>query len=757
MSPSSLPASRSSQRSRRSSSSSSGDGVGRTSRRQRRADRRADGRRSFLWRWRRGFFALGVLFVLAIAGAGYLFTQVSLPPSEPPLLQTSFMCASEVTTGCNSDNSLAQFSGGVDRVNVTYEQLPPEIINAVLATEDRDFFKHGGVDPVGIARAFVANIRNEEITQGGSTITQQYVKQTFLTNEQSFSRKAKEAALAVKIERELSKQEILTRYLNLIYMGRGAYGVQAASQAYFNKDVGDLTLAEAAYLAGVIRGPELADANLPETNPKKAAQFAEAQLQRSKSLGSMLDAGFIDQGSYDAAMADDWSSVVERNDRTGNFGRVERADIGTEYFVDYVKNWLVSSGNFTDGEIFGGGLRIYTTLDLTHQEQAYEAVTSTLTQPDDPAGSLVSIDGAGHVVAMMGGTDYATSEVNLAAGTAGGGSGRQPGSSFKPIVLAEALSQGIPLSTVFDAPAKKTFENINGTTEDWVVANYADAGLGQLNLVEATKKSSNTAYAQLMLDVGPDNVVALAERMGVATPLEPNPSLVLGTSGVSVLDMASAYSTLANSGEHIAATTVTRVTDAKGTVLYEAPGTRERIIPEDIAKEVNWTLNQVIDSGTGTSAQFGQPAAGKTGTTEGYRDAWFVGYTCELTAAVWMGYPGADAEGPQFMTDVHGIKVTGGSFPAEIWRKYMAKATEGLESCPFDKPTLAPASTGTSLPDWDSSSSSTTTTTTDSSSTSTTERTGPTTTTSPPTTPPTSAPTTTTTEPPETTTTTEPP
>ncbi len=729
------------------------DHRGRGSRRERRAARKASGRRTFLWRWRRGFFALGLVLILAVAGAAYLFTQVSLPPSEPPLLQTTYMCSAEVLSGCGADNSLAQFSGGVDRETVTYEELTPEVINAVLATEDRDFFKHGGVDPVGIARAFAANVRNEEITQGGSTITQQYVKQTFLTNEQSLSRKAKEAALAVKIERELSKQEILTRYLNLIYFGRGAYGVQAASRAYFGKEIDQVTLPEAAYLAGLIRGPELADANLPDDNPKKAAQKAEAELQRSKALGSMLEAAFIDQAGYDAAMADDWSSVLPRSESTGNFGTVARTDIGTEYFVDYVKSWLVSSGKFTDGEIYGGGLRVYTTLDLGKQEMAYDAVTSVLDRPDDPAGSLVSVDSRGHVVAMMGGTDYSTSQVNLAVGVEGGGGGRQPGSSFKPIVLAEALNQGIPLTTVLDAPAKKTFPGADDGI-DWVVANYGDAGLGRLDLVDATKKSSNTAYAQLMLDVGPDNVVALADRLGITAPLQPYNSLVLGTVGVSPLDMASVYSTFAGDGEHITPVTVTKVTDAKGTILYEPKSTPDRVLSEEVAEQVNWALNQTVESGTATKAKFHQPAAGKTGTTEGYQDAWFVGYTCRLTAAVWVGYPNGDGAGnPRYMTDVHGIKVAGGTLPAEIWKRYMEQATLDLESCPYDKPGAAPAPTGTFVP---RPSGTTATTAGGASTTTTTEQVGPAPTepppptTAPPTTeppPPTTAPPTTATPP----------
>jgi penicillin-binding protein 1A len=650
--------------------------------------------RGRLWRWRRPLFLVGLLVVLAVAGMAYLFTQVPLPDADPPLLQTTFICDGEVTTGCTADNSIAQLSGGEDRVAVSYEQLPPVLINAVVAAEDRDFFEHRGVDPIGITRAMVANIRNEGVQQGGSTITQQYVKNVYLTQERTLTRKVKEAALAVKVERELSKEEILTRYLNVIYFGRGAYGVEAASRSYFGKHVEALTLPEAAYLAGLIRSPESADAQLPPSDPNHEQQRSTADERRRSVLDAMLEEGYIDQREYDAASSTPWDGVQTRPLTANNYGTVANTELGTEYFIDYVKYWLVNSGKFNDAEIFGGGLRVYTTLDFDMQRAAVNAVASTLNRPDDPAAALVAIDGQGRVKAMVGGRDYRTSRVNLAVGKEGGGSGRQPGSSFKPIVLAEALKQGIPLTKVYDAPAKKVFRGADGGA-DWEVGNYADAGLGQLNVIDATRKSSNTAYAQMILDVGIDNTVALAKRMGVTGDVPEVNSVVLGTASVSVLDMASAYSTFANNGEHIAPAVVSRVTDAKGTVLYEAPNERDRVFSEDVAKGVNWTLNQVVENGTGTGAKFGQPAAGKTGTTDEYRDAWFAGYTCSLTSAVWMGYPGTET---RFMRSVHGVQVTGGTFPATIWRKFMAEATRDLPSCPFERPPRAPATTDTFAP-----------------------------------------------------------
>jgi penicillin-binding protein 1A len=694
---------------------------------------------------------VGLTFVLLIAGSGYLFASVPLPDDEPPLLQTTFICAADVTTGCDTDTSIAQLSGGVDRVRVDYDQLPPVLINAVVAAEDRDFFTHSGVDPMGIARAFWSNLRSDGDTQGGSTITQQYVKNVYLSQERTITRKLKEASLAVKVERELSKEEILLRYLNVIYFGRGAYGVEAAARTYFGVSVEELNLPQAAYLAGLIRAPELADANLPEGDPQREAQQATAGVRRQTVLDAMLEEGYISPDEHALGSLSGFDDVLARAETT-SFGRVASPELGTEYWIEYVRRWLVEEAGFTDAEVYGGGLRVYTTLDMEMQAHAVEAVYETLDWPEDPSGALVAIDTAGRIRAMVGGQDFENERVNLALGADGGGSGRQPGSAFKPIVLAEALKQGTPLTAVYDAPSKKTFRGADGG-DDWVVSNYADAGLGSLDLVDATANSSNTAYAQLQLDVGVDNTVALARRMGLTGELPEVPSLVLGTASVSVLDMASAYTTFMNEGEHVPPYPVTRVTDASGTVLYEAPTERDRVLPVEIADRVNWTLNQVVESGTGTEAQYEQPAAGKTGTTENYRDAWFVGYTCRLTAAVWVGYPGTET---RYMERVHGLDgVTGGSIPAEIWRLFMEQATEGMDSCPFEQPDEAPSAPSRSS-DRDGGSATTsapTATTSPPPTTTTTAAPATTTTTSAPPPPP---PTTTTTQAPTTTTTTTP-
>lgn len=683
-------------------------GARRSQKRARRQDLKPNGKpRTIFWRMRRVFFVFVLLFVTAVGAAGYAFTQVPLPDEDPPLLQTSFFCAADVTFDCNRDNSIAQLSGSEDRVNVTYDQIPTVLVQAVLAAEDRTYYDHGGVDPAGIVRALWANFRAEDVRQGGSTITQQYVKNVYLTQERTVTRKIKEAALAVKLERELTKQEILTRYLNTIYFGRGAYGVEAASRTYFGAPLAEITLPEAAYLAGLIRSPETADAQLAPDDPKFQSNRSTAEFRRNSVLQAMVETGDITQADHDAAAASGWDSVLPRNPNPNSI-RVADPGSGSEYYVEYVRHWLTlpkdqGGGGFTDAEVYGGGLRVYTTLDVQDQQDAFDAVTSTLDREGDPDAALVSIDDVGAVRAMVGGRGYSSGEdwarVNLATGTEGGGSGRQPGSSFKAFTLVAAMEQGIPLTKAYNAPSKIVIPKANNGA-DYEVRNYDAQALGTLDLVTATAKSSNTAYVQLAKDVGPENIVDVAHRMGVTAPLDPGLSLTLGGSAVSVLDMASGYSTLADGGEHVPPFAVSKVTDAQGDVLYEHRSTRERVLDEKVVGSVNYALSQVVQTGTGTGAKIpGQSVAGKTGTADEYTNAWFAGFTCKLTTAVWVGFvPPALSGGNIPMTNVHGIKVTGGSLPTTIWQRDMAKATEGLDSCEYPRPAGAPSVTTNTAP-----------------------------------------------------------
>jgi len=689
-----------------------------------------------------------------------VLAQVDLP-EEDPLLQSTFVCAADVTEGCSADNAMAKLSGEEDRVSVPLEEMPQVFIDAVLAAEDRQFFSHSGIDPIGIARAVYRDLRNEGVRQGGSTITQQYAKNAYLSSERTILRKLKEAVLAVELERELSKEQILERYLNIVYFGRGAYGAEAAARAYYAKSIRDVGLAEAAYLAGLIRAPETADA----TNDAERATF-----RRDSVLDGMVRTGAITADERDAAAAVPVTDMVRPRSQRDGMTVLRGKDVGSAYYVEHVRRLLYD--RYGAEVVNGGGLRVYTTLDLDLQASAHEAVWGLLDRPDDPAGALVSIDEAGRVVAMVGGRDFEASEVNLALGSLAGGTGRQPGSSFKPIVLATALEQGISLNSRFENEYQKVYPDANAG-EDWEVTNYDRGNEGVMDLVDATEISSNTVYADLMLEVGPPSVVEVARKLGIRSELPAVSSLVLGAGEVSVLDMASAYSTFARDGEAIEPITITKVErvspDGDVEVLETASTKAEQAVSENTAAQVTHALRRVVTGGTGKAADFGGPIAGKTGTTQDYRDAWFVGYTPRLTTAVWMGFPDPDEQGePRFMRAVRGRDVTGGSFPAQIWRAFMQAATAGQDQGTFTKPQFTgellgsdlstTSSTSSTLPvcdegeDPDEDDCRTTTTTTDPDATTTTteadEDDEPTTTT---------APATTTTSPPTTTTTTAPP
>ncbi len=633
-----------------------------------------------LWRIRRALFLLGLLGLVGLVGGVAYLAQEPLPDDDfGALAQTTFLCTAEVEEGCGPDVAVAQFSAGEDREVIAYAEIPQVMIDATIATEDKDFFTHGGIDPIGIARALYRDLRNEGLRQGGSTITQQYVKNTFLSSDRTLDRKLKEATLAVKLEQELTKEEILERYLNRIYLGRGAYGVQAAAQAYFGKDASQLDLADSAFLAGLIRAPGTAD---PANDP------GEATRRRSTTLVRMVSEGYISQAQADEANLRDWSTIRPVQDRSG-LGEVKGSAFGTEYFVEAVRQELAVL--YPDGALYTSGFRVYTTLDLRLQQAAYDTVLAELPNESDPSASIVALDRQGQVVAMMGGKDFDVSQVNLALGEDGGGSGRQPGSSFKPIVLAEAISQGISMNSLYAAPSSITLEGANDGA-DWVVSG-GGAPDGYRDLLSALQASSNVVFAQLMLDVGPENVVNLAHRLGITAPLSPVNSLVLGTGEVSVLDMAAAYSTLANQGVRYAPVMIERIEDASGKVVcwYPVDGvctagpgrtpTDTAALDPQVARQVNFAMEKVVLAGTGANAQFGRPAAGKTGTTQDARDAWFVGFTCDLTAAVWMGYSGAPGQPAQTMSDFRGIEVHGGDYPAEMWARFMTAATESAPPC----------------------------------------------------------------------------
>jgi penicillin-binding protein 1A len=612
-------------------------------------------RRSRAWRIGRWPVFAGVaLSLVLVTGFAVLYVTVELP-DDPPQLQSSVILDA-------SGNEIAVLQKDGLRVAVDLDDVAPVAIDALLAAEDRRFYDHDGIDPVGIGRAFVSNLRGGG-TQGGSTLTQQLVKNSYLGTERTVTRKVREAVLSIKLEQRADKDDILDRYLNTVYFGRGTYGIEAAANVYFDTTAAELDLHEAALLVGLLRAPETAD---PELAPD------EATRRRDTVLSSMAATGAVTAEEAEAARDLPLGATDARNPVTLTAGVAA-------HFVEWVRADAIE--RFGAEVVYGGGLRITTTLDLADQQAAEMTIAGALDAPDDPQAGLVSLDRSGAIRAYVGGRDFDGLQVDLVRGAMGGGTGRQPGSTFKTFVLATALEQGIPLGTTYPAPATTTIDTDEGPYE---VANYGRRGFGTVDLVAATADSVNTAYAHLAQDVGPEEVVDMAGRLGVTTEMAPNASLVLGTSEVSVLDMANAYLTLAREGDRVEPWAIARIEDPSGRVLFEAgEPDGERVLDEEPARAVTHALQQVIEDGTGTAARLDRPAAGKTGTTQGHGDAWFAGYTPDHAAVVWLGYPEGSARP---MDDVHGGPVTGGGIPARIWQGFMSAALVDVEPAEFTPP-----------------------------------------------------------------------
>lgn len=550
-----------------------------------------------------------------------------------------------------------------NRVNVPLERISPYLQEAVIAVEDQRFYEHKGVDWKAISRALLMDVQEGKIIEGGSTLTQQYVKNTFITPEKTFERKVKEAVLAYQVEKKYSKKEILTGYLNTVYFGQSAYGVETASQTFFGKSAADVNLPEAALLAGVIRSPNVYS---PYTNPEKAKE------RRDMVIKMMLKQKRINQTEADAAIATPVQVKMIQEQKQTKF----------PYFIDYIRQLILEDRNFGSSNtqranaLYRGGLRIYTSLDPNLQVIAEQSVWNTLNQPNDPAGALVAIEPkTGYIRAMVGGRDYQTQKFNLATQAQ-----RQPGSAFKPFVLTAAIEKGISVNKAYDS-TPGTFKTDGGP---WKVNNSEGRGRGMLPLRQATAFSVNAVFARLMLEVGPTKVVSVAHKLGITSYIDPFPAVALGgfTRGVTPLEMASAYGSFANEGLHAKPIAITKITDASGKILLENTPKAEAAIDPVNAYLVTDILMDVINYGTARRANIGRPAAGKTGTTENNSDAWFVGYTPDLAAAVWVGYP----QSRQPMTNVHGITVFGGTFPAEIWQKFMLQALANVPVSNFKRP-----------------------------------------------------------------------
>jgi penicillin-binding protein 1A len=598
---------------------------------------------------------LGVLLVLA--ALSFTFGLVSAVASEIPSLDPAAQRSDvdSVVYASNGRTVLAVLRGDESRVLVGTDDIAPIMRQAIVSVEDQRFFEHKGIDLRGVARALWQDLRHGEIVEGGSTITQQFVKNAYIRNERTLARKVREAALAWQLEQRWSKERILTAYLNTIYFGHGAYGIQQAARTYFKKNADELDLAEAALLAGIPADPTLYD---PAANPENA------KTRRRHVLRLMYEQGKITRGDLSEASKAPLPAAEDI--------RLPGTQGPAPYFLNYVKDELVD--RFGAGRVFGGGLRVTTTIDLELQEQAREAVEKVLPDPDGPAAALVALDPeTGAVRAMVGGRSFLKSQFNLAAQ-----SRRQPGSAFKPIVLASAMRQGISPATELES---KPVE-IDAGDRVWRVTNYDETYLGRASLSRAMVSSDNTVYARLTDIVGPKAIVRTAHALGIRSPLDAYFSIGLGSLAVNPLEMARAYATIANDGRRMDSSlfgnsprvveSVERIQSREVEVNEPVPA---QVLEEGHAETLTQILEDVVQSGTGRRAAVpGRHVAGKTGTTDNYGDAWFVGYTPDLVVAVWVGYP--DELRPM-LTEYHGEPVAGGTLPAEIWRTFVSKVESG--------------------------------------------------------------------------------
>jgi penicillin-binding protein 1A len=597
-----------------------------------------------------------IVFVVMITGAGLGFLTASIH-TMPSLKDDIRPAASSQIYDING-KLINTVHSVENRVPVSINKIPKNLQNAFVAAEDARFYQHIGIDPRGILRAVWSNITDRGVSEGGSTITQQLAKNALLSQDRTLKRKIQEAILALQIERQYSKNEILELYLNQIYFGQGAYGVQSAAMVYFGKNVEDLTLAECAMLAGIPKSPNY----YSPFNNLKAATERQATV-----LDQMVKYNFIDEATSRQAM-NTKLKLASRATQSDNKNKT------ASYFVEYVTQSLID--RYGADAVYKDGLKIYTTLDLDMQEAAEEAMQKLPSVRTDsnglqqPQGALVAIDPrTGYVKAMVGGRG--NDQFNRAVLAE-----RQPGSAFKPFVYLAALESGMTPSTMIE-DSKISFGN-------WTPMNYDENFQGPVSLRTALEQSLNVPTVKIANQTGVDKPLYYAQQMGISTLVmqgstnDRNLAMALGglTRGVTPLEIASAYGVLANQGVHVDPITVIKIVDRTGKVLESVVPKEKAVVNERSAYILTDMLRGVINNGTGTAANIGRPAAGKTGTTSDYKDAWFVGFTPDLVASVWIGYD----------TDGYLNGITGGGLPATIWRTFMQKALAKVPARDFIRP-----------------------------------------------------------------------
>ena len=637
-------------------------------RKRKRVERKATRRRAVI-------LAAAALFGLLFVVAGAAVTGVATFGSSCDLNSLQQVEIGSNTFIYAADNSrLGVIPAERNRQPVSLSEISPWMPKATVAIEDRRFFEHNGVDAEGIARAVWKNVSAGQVVEGGSTITQQLVRNLYIGRERTVERKLKEACLALKLDKARTKNWILASYMNQVYYGNLAYGIEAAAQTYYSKPASKLILPEAALIAGLPQAPSDYD------------PFLEKEIatnRRNQVLRALLTRGDIDRDQYD------WAISRGLGLKAGKLYK----EIREPDFFGYVRDQLIAK--YGAGTVRSGGLKVYTTIDPRFQRAALAAIKETLYEPGDPAAGVISINPKNGAIRAMTAVIPGNTKNQFNLLSQGR---RQSGSTFKTFVLAAAVEQGInPATTSYLSAPFYYRPDPNGNCEDgswWCPETYGKDYTGWTTIERATLRSDNTVYAQLTLDVTPESVAQMARKLGVRSPLKVDgavvPSIGLGAMDVSPLDMASAYATLAAGGIYSEPMAIRKVIlpDGEDTSAGWGKPKRKRVISDGVAYTVTRILEQNIDYGTGVGADYGHPAAGKTGTTEEWSDAWFCGYTPRLGTTVWVGYPKAKIS----MRSVHGIPVTGGSFPAQIWRLFMSSAIGALEPESFPEPK--------DLPEW---------------------------------------------------------